>query len=102
MVSDVNLHPYTEDAYFTATRAAEPAVAGQAGSPGVVMVDYPKWSAAFGHDDLTVTNGSSTVVVKGNEFGATEAGMRRVVSGSVAQLTLGKVGGLARARPRGL
>jgi hypothetical protein len=68
-----------EATMYYAAIGSNDGVAGSATSPGRVTVDYTKWSADFGHDDLTVAGvgNSSAVVAKGNEFGATSGVMLR-------------------------
>jgi len=52
-------------------------------------VDYAKWSADYGHDNLTVT--SSGAVAMGNEFAATAGVMLRAFSGAVNLVVLGSM-----------
>ena len=79
-----------EATMYYAAIGSNDGVAGSATSPGRVTVDYTKWSADFGHDDLTVAAAAganaSAVVAKGNEFGATAGVMLRAFSGGAVQV----------------
>ena len=77
--------------YYTSAGSGE-RTAGSAASPGSVTVNYQKWSAAFGHDNLTVAGADSSgavIVARGNEFGAATGVMLRSFGGSATLVLRG-------------